>query len=68
MVLEEGQRRGPLPKDVTTQRKADGNLVASQGFEPRLIGSEPTVLPLNEEAILMYGWSRQAGTYDLQSF
>ena len=25
-------------------------LVASQGFEPRLIGSEPTVLPLNEEA------------------
>ena len=32
-----------------------GNLVASQGFEPRLVGSEPTVLPLNEEAILMYG-------------
>ena len=26
------------------------DLVASQGFEPRLIGSEPTVLPLNEEA------------------
>ncbi len=25
-------------------------MVASQGFEPRLIGSEPTVLPLNEEA------------------
>ena len=57
MVLEEGQRRAPLPKDVTAQRKANGNLVASQGFEPRLIGSEPTVLPLNEEAILMYGWS-----------
>lgn len=27
-------------------------LVAPQGFEPRLIGSEPTVLPLNEGAIL----------------
>jgi hypothetical protein len=26
-------------------------LVAPQGFEPRLIGSEPTVLPLNEGAI-----------------
>ena len=26
-------------------------VVASQGFEPRLIGSEPTVLPLNEEAL-----------------
>lgn len=25
-------------------------LVAPQGFEPRLIGSEPTVLPLNEGA------------------
>src|SRR3954463_6149301 len=44
------------------------NLVASQGFEPRLVGSEPTVLPLNEEAILTYGGSRQVGTYDLHSF
>ena len=26
-------------------------LVAPQGFEPRLIGSEPTVLPLNERAM-----------------
>ena len=25
----------------------DSELVAPQGFEPRLIGSEPTVLPLN---------------------
>ena len=25
-------------------------MVDPQGFEPRLIGSEPTVLPLNEEA------------------
>ena len=31
-------------------------LVAPQGFEPRLIGSEPTVLPLNEGA--MQGWRR----------
>ena len=45
-----------------------GELVASQGFEPRLVGSEPTVLPLNEEAILTYGGSRQVGTYDLGSF
>jgi carnitine 3-dehydrogenase len=28
----------------------DSRLVAPQGFEPRLIGSEPTVLPLNEGA------------------
>ena len=29
-------------------------LVAPQGFEPRLIGSEPTVLPLNEEATSIF--------------
>jgi hypothetical protein len=28
----------------------ESDLVAPQGFEPRLIGSEPTVLPLNEGA------------------
>ena len=34
-------------------------LVAPQGFEPRLIGSEPTVLPLNERAIqIEYGSCR----------
>ena len=34
-------------------------LVAPQGFEPRLIGSEPTVLPLNEGAIQVeYGSCR----------
>ena len=29
---------------------SEADLVAPQGFEPRLIGSEPTVLPLNEGA------------------
>jgi hypothetical protein len=28
----------------------ESRMVAPQGFEPRLIGSEPTVLPLNEGA------------------
>ncbi len=37
----------------------DRDLVAPQGFEPRLIGSEPTVLPLNEGAIqIEYGSCR----------
>ena len=35
-------------------------LVAPQGFEPRLIGSEPTVLPLNERAIQVENWQLQA--------
>jgi len=37
-------------------------LVAPQGFEPRLIGSEPTVLPLNEGATdveRVYGLGRE---------
>ena len=33
-------------------------LVAPQGFEPRLIGSEPTVLPLNEGATGCF-WRRE---------
>ena len=60
-----------LESDFTDNRQLTTSncfLVASQGFEPRLVGSEPTVLPLNEEAILMYGGSRQVGTYDLHSF
>ena len=36
------------------------DLVAPQGFEPRLIGSEPTVLPLNERAIQVKDWQLQA--------
>jgi site-specific DNA recombinase len=35
-------------------------LVAPQGFEPRLIGSEPTVLPLNERATQVENWQLQA--------
>jgi hypothetical protein len=35
-------------------------LVAPQGFEPRLIGSEPTVLPLNERAKRVGNWQPQA--------
>ena len=38
----------------------DSLLVAPQGFEPRLIGSEPTVLPLNERAIQVKNWQLQA--------
>lgn len=37
-------------------------LVASQGFEPRLIGSEPTVLPLNEEATGLLNSESQEGS------
>ena len=38
-----------LSKDVQ-EVQGSAVLVAPQGFEPRLIGSEPTVLPLNEGA------------------
>jgi hypothetical protein len=38
----------------------DSLLVAPQGFEPRLIGSEPTVLPLNERAIQVENRQLQA--------
>jgi hypothetical protein len=34
-------------------------LVAPQGFEPRLIGSEPTVLPLNEGAAAIEALTRR---------
>ena len=35
---------------LASDSMAEETLVAPQGFEPRLIGSEPTVLPLNEGA------------------
>jgi len=37
-------------------------LVAPQGFEPRLIGSEPTVLPLNEGAATLQTLTRRERT------
>lgn len=37
-------------------------LVAPQGFEPRLIGSEPTVLPLNEGAAALLSLTRRKRT------
>ena len=44
----------PLTRSIYTLLASDSTdesrLVAPQGFEPRLIGSEPTVLPLNEGA------------------
>src|SRR6202012_4657623 len=36
-------------------------LVDPQGFKPRLIGSEPTVLPLNERAIQVENGSCRLG-------
>ena len=41
---------------------SDVVLVAPQGFEPRLIGSEPTVLPLNEGAAAGKALSHQPRT------
>ena len=51
-----GTKKGPsevacLDEEVYKESRRSTWLVAPQGFEPRLIGSEPTVLPLNEGAI-----------------
>ena len=45
---------------VSGSFRPSAELVAPQGFEPRLIGSEPTVLPLNERAIQRNCWRPQA--------
>ena len=47
-------------KKNARRRRAFRFLVAPQGFEPRLIGSEPTVLPLNEGAAAVQSLTRRA--------
>ena len=45
-----GEKSHPLLASCQVRGNLQRILVAPQGFEPRLIGSEPTVLPLNEGA------------------
>ncbi len=33
------------------------NLVAPYGFEPQLVGSEPTVLPLDDRAVEFHNYT-----------
>ncbi len=48
--LLEARAESPPLFHKSSSLKSSYSLVAPQGFEPRLIGSEPTVLPLNEGA------------------
>src|SRR6476620_1714662 len=57
----EGKSRTTMGLQDNMGHDGTDSMVASQGFEPRLIGSEPTVLPLNEEA------TGYAGAADLRS-